>query len=319
MALVYRTFKLPKIPEQMSLKDYYEIRNTILVVRQSGGVGDILMSRMIFEDFKKLMPEVRVVYACPKAYHQIIADHPFIDEVVDCNKVEQGRYNISYNISTACGKYEQSIAPFSDKHRSDIWANHCGIELTMHNMHLSVNEEDRRIVKNILNRYREPNKPIVLFSPISAMKSKNLDTEQMNGVAKGLEKMGCVVLGLHKQPIYELCVTTLDKLTLRQWLAAVDEVDYIVTVDTGTFHAAGGLNKPTTAIFSWADGKVYGKWYNNYILVQKHRDDGNWDCGPCYWYPSCPKCKTSRKPCITELTVEDILRGCKRMIEKWRL
>lgn len=39
--------------ESISLKTFNNRKNKILIYRQYGGLGDILMMRMIFEDFKK--------------------------------------------------------------------------------------------------------------------------------------------------------------------------------------------------------------------------------------------------------------------------
>jgi len=49
----------------------------------------------------------------------------------------------------------------------------------------------------------------------------------------------------------------------------------------GVVDLAGGLGKPLCGIFTFADGKIYGKHYD-FVLVQKHRDNGNWNCGSCF-------------------------------------
>ena len=71
-----------------------------------------------------------------------------------------------------------------------------------------------------------------------------------------------------------------------------------------------------TGIFTFANGKTYGKYYD-FILVQKHMDDGNWDCGPCYNYRICPKTQKELKPCLTELTEKEIKEGINKMFKKW--
>jgi ADP-heptose:LPS heptosyltransferase len=301
------------------LREYYEKRNRLLVIRDTGGLGDILMLRMIFEDFHRYVPGVKIVVAAPTQYHDVLKDHPFIDEVIDSTQIELSDFVVSYNLTSACGKYELKVAPMADKHRSDIWASHCGIELEQHNMHLSVDAGITEACRAEMERYRTHEKgPIILISPVSAIRSKDLAPAQANGVITELRKMGYFVLAFHKHPLKKLKVPTICAKSVIDFLGFINASAYIITVDSAPFHAAGGLGKPQTAVFSWADGKVYGKWYDKYVLVQHHRDNGDWNCGPCYRWFDCPKEKKgSRKPCITSITVGEIVDGAKEMIERW--
>jgi ADP-heptose:LPS heptosyltransferase len=148
---------------------------------------------------------------------------------------------------------------------------------------------------------------------------KDLMDDQLVELAKELEQMGCFVYATHKEPIEILTKIGVDIVygqKTRQWMSLVNATDYIISVDTATFHLAGGLKKPLTGIFTFADGKVYGKYYD-FVLVQKHRDDGDWDCGPCYTWYSCPKTGEFLKPCLTKLTIELIMDGIRRMFKRW--
>lgn len=305
----------------LTIRDFYQKRNKVLILRDTGGLGDILMCRMIFEDFKRIMPEAYVVFAVPERYMEAAADHPFVDEVVDSKFVDENEYTISYNITSACGRHETSIAPLADKNRSDIWATHCGIELQAHNMHLNVDPDLTKECRARMEQFRTTESgPVVLFCPVSAMVSKNLDAVQMNGVLRGLQERDCLTFGLHKTKIHELEAPTIEPSNLKQYFAFIHAADYIITVDTASFHVAGGLRKPTVGVFSWADGKVYGKWYPNFVLVQRHRDNGNWSCGPCYQWGDCIKCRHQvRKPCITEITSDEVLIAAEQMMKKWPL
>jgi len=301
------------------LREYYGKRNKLLIIRDTGGLGDILMMRMIFEDFKRYVPGLSIVVAAPTQYHSALEDHPFIDKVIDSTQIELSDFVVSYNITSACGRYEMKRAPLADKHRSDIWAAHCGIKLKHHNMHLNVDPQVTERCHQRLESFRTHEKgPIMLITPVSAIRSKDLDPAQANGVITKLRKMGYCVLAFHKHPLKKLKVPTICADSVIDFFGFINAAAYIITVDTAPFHAAGGLGKPQVAVFSWADGKVYGKWYDKYILVQRHRDNGDWDCGPCYLWYNCPKeKKQSRKPCITSITVEEIVAAAKQMIERW--
>ncbi len=292
------------INNKLSIREFYNKRNRILIIRDTGGLGDILMCRMIFEDFKILMPDCHLTFACPTAYHAAVQGHPFVDAIVDSQTVNFNEFIISYNITSACGKYENQKAPLADKHRSDIWAEHCGLQLTKHNMHLSA----------VGGKFK---KPTVLIAPISAIANKNLDTQQMNQTVEYVQSLGFDVYGIHKKKIDELCCATIVPENMVEFFSFIQSANYIITVDTAAFHAAGGLNKPMVAVFSWACGKTYGKYYPQMMLVQKHRDDTpGWTCGPCYRWSLCPRTNEYRKPCITEITANDIILSFQKLLEK---
>lgn len=317
-----RIVKMPDpVRRSIKLGDFYNRRNKVLIVRGVGGLGDILMHRMMFEDFKRLAPDVEVHFACPKRYHDAVRDHPYIDKLFDVEEINRDDYITFYMTTTACGRWEMKQAPYSGKHRSDIWANHCGLNLTKHDMHIRLTEEEKREGRMIIEKHRDRYGPSVLLSPISAMELKNLLDFQLLGTIKELHKRGLFVFGLHDETIYPMLkndLPVISRLNLRQWLAVVDQSDYVISVDTATFHAAGGLQKPLVGIFTFADGKVYGKYFD-FFLVQKHRDDGNWDCGPCYNWGACTKTDKRPKPCLTEISVSDIMDKVDKMLEKWPL
>lgn len=320
--LFYYVTYMPKINRSkrllqpiFSLRDFHENRNKVLILRETGGLGDILMHRMIFEDIKLLNPNLKVVFACPKKYHEAVRDHPFVDEVLDCRKVRTEEYLEWHRTTSACSRHEMAMAPYSKKHRSDIWANHCGLKLTKHNMHIHLESSYVEAAQKRLDK--EQTAPIsVALCPISAMIVKNLTTEQQLGVIEELHRMNCHVYALHDKPLPELSkagVPVWNDLSIREWMGAIDVADYVIAVDSASFHYAGGTDKPLTGIFTFADGKIYGRYFK-FELVQIHRDTHEGWCGPCYYWPSCAKSKKIPKPCLTEITVNDIMKGVRRMI-----
>ena len=305
--------------------EFYNKRNKILINRACGGLGDILMHRMIFEDFKKLMPNVEIHFSCPTFYHDALTDHPFIDKLLDSNTVNYHDYMVHYNTTTACGRWEVAMSPLSGKHRSDIWANHCGVNLTSHNMHFRISDEEKKEGLEIIEKHRDrPGKTVVL-SPISAMSNKNMSDDLMFEVVCELRERGYFVFGLHGCQIFGLYkndVPTIYGLKLRQWLSVINQADYVISVDTSHFHAAGGMHKPVVGVFTFVNAQTYSLYYPNVQLVQ----------GPCplkysgcYDWGKCPKIKESPMlPCCSGITSSSILSafdnltsGLKISCENW--
>lgn len=310
--MVNKTYVKPMAIKSFTLPEFIEKRNNILILRNHGGLGDIFMHRMMFEDFKILSPDCKITFALPAQYHDAVKDHPFLDHIADCNKIDRQDFPVSYNTSKACIRYELKIAPLSDKHRSDIWADQCGLTLQNHNMHIILSEEEKQRGKDLIEKHRNSDGPIVIFAPISAMKAKNLNDSQQKTIINHLKEKGCCIIGLHSKEIPSL--PTICDINIREWMAVLNAANYVVSVDTAAFHCAGGLKKPLTGIFTFADGKVYGKYFD-FVLIQKHRDDG-WACGPCYEWAKCPH-PGKVKPCLAQIDKKMLCIGLDKMFEKW--
>jgi len=303
----------------LGLQQFCDQRNQICIIYASGGLGDYLMLRMILDDIKRLLPNGKLILSCAseKERYAILADHPAIDEFVNIHTDYDG-YGAVYDLSHSASRYESIMAPRSEDHRSDIFASTCGFTLTTHDMHFNLSESTMINGKNTLDKLcGGSTKPKLAFCPRSVMSNKNLDLTQMQAALEAIREQDVFVFAIHTQPIEGLeQIPTLCDLDITSWMGVVNAIDYMVTVDTSHFHLAGGMKKPLTGIFTWADGKVYGKYFD-FELVQKHRDNGDWPCGPCYAYERCPKTKDFVKPCLTELTSEEIKDGIRRMFARW--
>ncbi len=324
--LVKRLFPKKTVVPKLSLREFHDKRNKIIIVRNARGIGDILMHRMIFEDFKRLMPEMHLTFACPKQYHPL-TKHPFVDAVIDSTVIDCNKYGTSYDTSSCCIKWENAHAPHADKHRADLWAEHCGVALTNHDMHLPfLDEKTMRFGRAKVQQLGNV-RPKILFTPLTFCDQRTLTDDQIISTVKYLHTKG-LVYSTHQTEVNfleRLGVPVLAGYDLLHWLSFIHAADYVVTADTSVFHYAGGIRKPMTAVFTHVDGKARGRYFD-FVLVQKHRDNGNWPCGPCYNYAMCthPKCSDKKdfeepRPCLTELTVAEIIAGLEEMFTKWPL
>lgn len=293
---------------KISIEKFNNIHNKILIKVDDCGLGDIFITRMIFEDIKRIMPSCSITFACPKNYIDAISDHPFVDEVIDCRIIDESDFLVHYNITGVCTRYEMNIAPLSNLNRADIIANYCGLDLLNHEMHIKLDEKSVIEAQNKLINKR----PCYVICPISAVPSRSLTIQQIKLINDYVKKDNANLICLHNKQIKEISdlgIETWSDLSIKQWMATISSSDYVISADTAGFHCAGGLKKPLLGIFSFTDGKVYGKYYNKFNLVQKHRDNGDWDCGPCYNWISCKKSCQVHKPCILEISEREILEG----------
>ncbi len=297
----------------LTIRDFYERRNRVLLLHEKGGLGDVFMHRMIFEDFHRVMPDIEIVFACLPEYRDAAEGHPYVAEWVDSRQVNTKEFTLVYNTCvTLADRYEHKKAPFCDAHRSDIWANYCGVLLQKHDMHITISERVGDKMRERMESLRKPGTPLVAFIPISKMANKTLLDWQIKILMDELK--GCSVVGLHRSEIPG--IPGVYNVSIREWIACINAADYVVSVDTAAFHVAGGLKKPLVGIFTFADGKAYGKHFD-FVLIQKHRDNGDWDCGPCFKFGDCPKSRKTPKPCLTEISEEELRNGIRQMFNKW--
>lgn len=314
------SLKKPKyIPKPLSLKDFHAKKDQILIWHDKGGLGDVLMQRMMFDDFKSLFPNSELIFACLPEYISAVEDHPCISKVLDSRMINPNDYLACYNTCVSIAdRYENNHAP-SLEHRSDIWAKFCGIELKNHDMRFRLDPILVKSTRKKLEALTKNSLPIILFSPTSKMATKTLLPWQIKVIVEETKNYNLV--GLHKDEIPELTklgIPGIYNISIKEWMCYLTAADYVISVDSAAFHMAGGLKKPLMGIFTFADGVVYGKHFN-FVLVQKHRKNGNWDCGPCFKFAGCPKCKTMLKPCLTEISKEMLTDGIAQLFSKFPL
>lgn len=291
--------------QNITIPEFLSCREKICVYRGVGGLGDILAMRMIFEDLKKQYPNFKITWVVPYRFFAAAQKHPFIDEVIHPDSYKKSDYIETFDITTPCGRYEVIHKNKTPKNRSDIWANHFGLELTTHNMHMPTYADLFPILEQKLKaKGWDGRKKLVAFAPRSAMALKNMTFEQCEAV-KNMTKDFFLFI-LHSAPILEidsLKIPGLYNLSLAEALAAVERCDYMIGTDTGLLHAAGGYKKPSMGTFGFVDGFIYCKYYPTVRVIQLHfKDIDNW-CGPCWDYPKCPhQTKDPVKPCQSQIT-----------------
>lgn len=303
----------------MSLKEFSQKRNKILFISEFGGLGDVIMHRMLFHEVKNLIPDIEIHFSCNHNYTQAVADHACIKKVHSPETYDRNDFFVSYKTCVKTPNiYETKLGKNCKEFRADIWSHMCGVELKDHDMKFNLCAKKNIIYKNKIEKIIEkPDRPIVILSAKSAVSTKSLLPNQIKIIIDYLSDCNVIVIDKKENnDLKKLGIKGIYQTSLEDWIYYTSLADYVVSVDTSTFHLAGGLKKPLLGIFTFANGKTYGKYYD-FVLVQKHFENGDWDCGPCYDYNSCCKTKKEIKPCLTEINKEMLETGLREMFSRW--
>jgi len=302
---------------KLSLKEFAKTRNMILFNHAMGGLGDVFIQRMMFRTVKKIIPDSEIHVSLLPQYIPALADHPKIEKIISSVEFDPSNYFISFDTSVVlANRYEDKYGFDCPYNRADIWAKHNGFDLDEHEMDFCLDPQKIENCRKELNVISDKCGPIVLFCPISKMKTKTLLPEQMKWVVKYCSDKKLIGINDKSIPyLKDLGIPCIYEKSIVDWMHYVAACDYMISVDSAAFHLAGGLKKPLLGIFTFANGKTYGKYYNC-VLIQKHKDNGDWDCGPCYSFKSCPKTKKEIKPCLLELTENQFKEGIEKLFDK---
>lgn len=283
-------------------------KNKVLIKREDGGIGDILMHRMLFKDLKKFFEKSELTFAIPKKYIPLVSDHPYIDKVVAVECVDKSDYDETFNTLGKAGAYEFSKIPFIDKHRSDIWASYFKMKVTDRDGYLNFSDEEENFAKDFFANYED--KCYVGVAPVSAYESKDWEREKFQELINRLREKGCECFVFHDKSLKYKNAEDVN-VGLREWMALTSKLDIVVTVATSTFNLANLLHKPTVAIFGAEDLSVYGKYFPEMIPVQRTRAESEFPFCPCWSSLDCklrePGLRKRYPPeCLKSISVDEV-------------
>lgn len=318
-----KVFNIKHKDSFIGIKKYNIAKNKICILRKTGGYGDLLVARMMFQDIKQIDSELEITFAVPNIYKQVVQNHPFIDNVVDCTKINDEDFLALYNITNICSAYEALHGKNTNKNRSDIWADHIGIKLKNHNMFLPKYTEYEDKIKSYFKKqgYQEGQK-IIAFAPNSAVPIRNLNDNIIKYILEKLYREDIFVFIINSLPLLNYSnIPFCRGSNFNEAMALVDICDAVISTDTGTLHCACGYKKPTIGIFNYVNGQVVGKYYDNLIIIQKNQDnDKDWTCGPCNDYSKCPyEIQNQVLYCNKKITSEMLDIGLSKLFQKLNL
>jgi hypothetical protein len=261
----------------------------LLIIRKYGGLGDILISSMLFPALAAQYPDVRVAYAVPMQFHPLFEgsglrlvayegiwggqDAGSHSGSVRAEILEQ--YDLIEDISIPCHIWENFFVAHGGidgdghglrwRNRLDMWSRWFGLQVETARTNIVIRDDERSAARRRLQQTAGTGRPICLLAPFAYNRTKSFPW--FAPLAARLEAEGYAVILLHNRRVPHRLPTLFD-LSLRQMGAACAAADLIVSVDTAAYHWGGILGRPTVGIFNVNNGAAYAKYYPTATIAQ---------------------------------------------------
>lgn len=165
---------------------------------------------------------------------------------------------------------------------------------------------------------RDPARPLVGLNPGARFGSSKLwEPRRFGQLAKSLTERGCqplLLVGPGEEALAEavraaagdtLLDTSVRPVALGPLRALMEQIDLLVTTDSGPRHLAVAANKPTVVLMG-ATWPQWTAWNLDHTVVVRHEVP----CGPCH-KKTCP---LDDHACMNLITVDEVLEAVARFL-----
>lgn len=295
----------------------------VLVYRQLGGLGDIILTFPVVEWTKRNYPHYKITYACPEQFMSLAENNPYIDRVVPMKEQEvlAEDWDLTVDLTADCINYEVEHQPDVELNRSEIFMQKCGYRIEdTPKPKIYLSEEE-------IARAREEVDPGRL--KIGLVLKANAPVRGWGGFKELRRKLICkypevqILEFCVSQPVgweSEAAVLPVFGRSLREVAALLYQCDVVISPDTGLAHMASALRVPTVWIFTHIDGGVRVKNYDNVWFLQE-TPEGCPEGKPCWYKISCSNNqgvnvyeKTSNPVCAQVISVDKVVKVVKEVL-----
>lgn len=304
-----------KKPKQIQPKP--DLQEAILISRNSGGIGDMLMLTPTFRQIRKENPNKQIIL-CTSANYQrgvlfdVVRHNPDIDKTVPTTELQKYRFTKVYNFNTG-----REVAIETGFHatgnRVDIFAELAGLELEDKQTVYVVTPSEREWASGWVKKNVDPKRRRLIGIQVSAT------TMRRTWPAEKQALLAFRIIGKYpnttilffnegapaETEVYPNFIP-IGGMPIRWVAALINECELVVVPDSGLLHIAGALKKRTIALFGPNPPRTRIAYYPNAV--------GVWIAYPCSvncWYSRC----FSGFRCMAEIPVEMVWEQVEKMLQ----
>jgi ADP-heptose:LPS heptosyltransferase len=282
----------------------------IRIVREAGGVGDVVRVLPVLAALRKKHPDATLWLYAPPAFKEIYehgeVPHRFVPTPMGNGRrprlspLDESKWpylkapdGVTFDLSVDlyCPGFEHEIRAGHDvtKDRIQCFCEAAGVwpcyPLPQYHVRESERAEARAYIEH--DKLRDGKRGLIGLQPFSTDPARDWPEAHWVALANALEAAGFGIL------VFD--VVTARARRFRQqcctakplWLTAavVAECDLVVTPDSGLFHLAAAVDTPALGLFASQSGEIMSRWYPKARPLSPARDvpkpEGcEW---PCFW------------------------------------
>ena len=160
--------------------------------------------------------------------------------------------------------------------------------------------------------------PRIAFVPCSRWSTKNWPLERFVDVGRALqERVGATIFLVGSPEDRPVCrtieaklagrvVNVCGKTSLVELGSLLQEMDLVITVDSGPMHMAAAAGRPVLAVFGATDPKRTGPYGKNHRVIVREE----LDCRPCF----SDRCARHDLACLRDLSAEQVIMPAMEML-----
>ena len=303
--------ELPVITDSKDLPILKQISKKLqqdktFVIETYDGMGDVLMSLPTAKTLHSLGWKVQ--YSVEPGNASILDNLDFVDKVYTSST--QIPLHLVKSYVSLSGRLSEYSLDFNKQHRVYSTAYLCGLrnqDLVTLKPTIVLSKEEKEYATELLKKYKKT--VGVCWYSYSSHRSYFRDYTQK--LCTKLTSLGYTPIMLGTQKFkFEDCIDLVGKTSMRQLFALINQLDCVITADTGVLHVAGALDKPTIAIM----GHIPAEWrcstYKNcYPLVPDKTKVPCYPCSDRQWVAPEDRMCTQKEEgyCLRTITPDVIL------------
>jgi len=282
----------------------------ILIARQQGGLGDILMLTPTIRAIKEQNPNIPIVMSTSGQYGnnvlvEVLKNNSYIDKIISVKDLIDYDFQKVYNFGTSQEVFIESDSKHSTGNRIDIFAEMAGIELKDKQTVYAITDEEKEWAKKwIIEAIPSERRKLIGIQAHSLATKRNWPEEK-------LQLLSFLIVNTWYDASVLLFCESLEGINfknypniyiisgfpIRQVAALMNECEVFVAPDSGLLHLAGALQKKTVAIMGSIRPESRIAYYPNAREVYQY-----YGCSPCF-YERCFRGFS----CMREIPVESVL------------
>jgi len=280
----------------------------ILVVRKSGGLGDIICCEPVIRGLRKKYPHAEIIFGMPRE---------FVCLFEGCSEITYKGYGSAELTIHWMRKYEEQYDILLDLHgpatndekygsppcsRTESFCNYAGVKASCPEIHLT--DDEKSAALEVFNEYP---KPWIGFGPNGTNWTRNWPkdrweklTEETPGTKFYFDK--------EKESMFDRAIPFVGK-SLREVAALISQLDLMISVDTGLLHLAGAVGTRTFSIWGPSDPKRTLKHYPEAYYLDPAPYRAKAGCvSPCLYNPlSCLDVTRPFSKCMEATEADDVI------------